>query len=105
MSDNSDFAGTTSAQVQSLVGDIQAEQERRDSLMYMRRLEPFLDSMQKFNEAAKDTATFSDLPQAMAYVWVRVDMMVMLRPSHQPPISRWVGTDRSHRDRRATYSG
>ncbi|KAK3294357.1 uncharacterized protein B0H64DRAFT_324187 [Chaetomium fimeti] len=65
-----DITTTTFTQVQSIVRQIQTEQERQGSLMYMKRLQPFLVSMQQFSKAVKDTNAFLDLPLAMAYVWL-----------------------------------
>ena len=64
------FTKTTFSTVQGVVREMQTDQERQGSLMYMKRLEPFLLSMQQFCKAAQDTGTLIDLPLAMAYVWV-----------------------------------
>ncbi|KAK3377270.1 hypothetical protein B0T24DRAFT_237594 [Lasiosphaeria ovina] len=67
--DHQKFASTTFAEIQGIVREIQTEQERQGSLMYMKRLEPFLVSMQQFSRTAEDAAAFLELPLAMAYVW------------------------------------
>jgi hypothetical protein len=64
-----DIANTTFNQVLDVVRHIQTEQERQGSLMYMKRLEPFLLSMQQFSKTVDSSAVFADL-SAMAYVWV-----------------------------------
>jgi hypothetical protein len=55
---------------------MQTDQERQGSLMYMKRLEPFLLSIQQFGKAAQDTGAFVDLRLAMAYVWVSTRILV-----------------------------
>lgn len=71
-SDQRDFANTTFAQVEGVVRDIQSEQERQGSLMYMRRLQPFLVSMQQFHNTAQRADAFVELPLAIAYIWVSI---------------------------------
>ena len=66
------FASTTFAEIQGIVREIQTEQAGQGSLKYMKRLEPFLVSMQQFRRTAEDTAAFIELPLAMAYVWVSI---------------------------------
>ena len=71
-SQHHNFARTTFSTVQGVVREMQTDQERQGSLMYMKRLEPFLLSMQQFSKAVQDTGTFVDLPLAMACVWVSI---------------------------------
>jgi hypothetical protein len=56
--------------VQRVICDLQTKQERNGSLIYMKRLEPFVVSMQQFGQISKDVEVFPTLPQTMAYVWV-----------------------------------
>jgi len=92
MPGNSGFSLTTSAQVQVVVGNIQTEQERRGTLMYMRRFEPFLISMQQFSKTAEEADAFVDLPLAMGYIWVGAHSLNIVS---SPPISRAVGANAS----------
>lgn len=68
--EESDFMKTTYSTVQLYIRELQAEQERTTGLMYMKRLEPFLISMQQFEQVVKVLEVFVNMTQVMAYVWV-----------------------------------
>ncbi len=57
----------------------QMEQERNGSLMYLKRLEPFLVSMQQFGEMAAAVEMFSSVSRIMAYVWVSLVSGALVR--------------------------
>jgi hypothetical protein len=48
--EENEFLGVNFEMVQEVCHDLQIDQERRQSLMYMQRLEPFLVSIQQFSE-------------------------------------------------------
>ncbi|KAK0705713.1 hypothetical protein B0H67DRAFT_498262 [Lasiosphaeris hirsuta] len=74
-----DFANTTFQQAQEVIRDIQTEQERNGRLMYMRRVEPFLQSIQQFGKMAEHAGVQSrDLPLIMASIWVSLKMIRIL---------------------------
>jgi hypothetical protein len=75
-SQHDNFTRTTFSTIQGIVREMQTDQEQQGSLMYMKRLEPFLLSMQHFSKAAQDAGTFVDLRLAMAYVWVSTRILV-----------------------------
>jgi hypothetical protein len=91
-----DLASTTLIQVQTVVRDIQTEQERQGTLRYMRRLEPFLVSMQQFSKTVEDSSVFLELPLAMAYVWgsMKCALRVGRVPSTQLTSYPLCGTER-----------
>jgi hypothetical protein len=61
---------TTIDSVQDVIRELQMNQELRGSLMYMKRLEPFLVLMQQFGDVAKTVGVFVGSTDFMAYVWV-----------------------------------
>ncbi|KAK7750569.1 hypothetical protein SLS62_007545 [Diatrype stigma] len=67
--EEADFMSATSRTVQLYIRELQAEQERTKSLMYMKRLEPFLISMQQLEHVGEALRLFDSMPQVMAYVW------------------------------------
>jgi len=68
--EQSDFSCATFALVKDVICQIQTEQERKERLMHMKRLEPFLLSMEQFGNVAEEAKIFSNFSNAMAYVWV-----------------------------------
>ncbi|KAK3321504.1 hypothetical protein B0T19DRAFT_374928 [Cercophora scortea] len=63
------FATTTLNIINGVVSGIQADQERRGDLMYMKRLELFLLLMHQFSQVSEAGNVFVDLAQVMGYVW------------------------------------
>ena len=56
--------------VYDVIRGLQTEQERTQSLMNLKRLAPFLVSIEQFGELCADIDIFHNLPRVMAYIWV-----------------------------------
>lgn len=65
--EDADFKATTLTSLQNFLRVLQEEQERDESMMYMKRLEPFLVSMKAFIEVAE---VFIDVSDFNSYLWV-----------------------------------
>ncbi|KAK3389796.1 hypothetical protein B0H63DRAFT_104197 [Podospora didyma] len=70
------FQDTSFETVRLLCREIQMDQERHGSLMYMKRLEPFMVSMQQFGMVASSVNIFFDVSLAMAHVWGPMDYIL-----------------------------
>jgi hypothetical protein len=68
--EEAEFKTTSFASLQDFIRTLQEEQERNGSLMYMKRLEPFLVSMQEYVEVVKVAEVFADISEAISYLWV-----------------------------------
>ncbi|PGH01881.1 hypothetical protein AJ80_08953 [Polytolypa hystricis UAMH7299] len=67
--EENDLRRTTFAVVRDVISELHVQQERIEKLMYMKRLEPFVLSMQQFGEVAMVAKVFFDVSYTMAYVW------------------------------------
>lgn len=77
--EENDFTSATFGVVRDVIRELQMEQERKENLMYMKRLEPFLVSMQQFCEVAKAVEVFFRVSYIMAYIWVSLALDVLVR--------------------------
>jgi hypothetical protein len=68
--EDADFKATTFTSLQNFLGVLQEEQARNGSMMYMKRLEPFLVSMKAFIEVAEVAKVFVDVSDVHSYLWV-----------------------------------
>lgn len=74
------FMNATFDIVRKTIHHLQKKQGMDGNLLYMKRLEPFVESMQQFGEAAKRLGEFRKVPQFMAFVWVSPEV----GPYHYP---------------------
>ncbi|KAI1170611.1 hypothetical protein F4777DRAFT_568638 [Nemania sp. FL0916] len=63
------FFDVTFFEVQAVCNAIQADQERRQSLIYMRRLDPMLAAMKEFGDMVDASGISHDNSFLMAYIW------------------------------------
>jgi hypothetical protein len=68
--EDADFKATTLTSLQNFLRVLQEEQERNESMMYMKRLEPFLVSMKVFIEVAEVAEVFANVSDINSYLWV-----------------------------------
>jgi hypothetical protein len=68
--EENEFTSTTFDVAKYAIRELQMEQERNENMMYLKRLEPFLESMQQFSEAVEAAEVFSRVSHIMAHVWV-----------------------------------
>jgi len=64
------FKATSFDSLQDYVRLIQQEQEQNRSMMYMKRLEPFLVSMKGYMNVVEDAEIFDNISDTVAYLWV-----------------------------------
>lgn len=68
--EEAEFTATNFDSLQDFIRTLQEEQERNGSMMYMRRLEPFLISMKEYVEVVNATDVFVDISDVISYLWV-----------------------------------
>jgi hypothetical protein len=56
--------------VEDAIRELQLTLEQSERLMYMKRVKPFLVSMQQFGEVSEAVRVFSDVRDIMSLVWV-----------------------------------
>lgn len=81
-----DFEATNFNRLRSTIKGIQDEQESKKAMCYMRRLEPFLQTMEQY---AKVVDVFVNTSQTLAFVWVRLFRCTSLIPSKEDMLT-WV---------------
>jgi hypothetical protein len=64
-----DFQLTDLQSLHQAINTIQNQQAKDKSLMYMRRLKPFLDTMEDYGQVLK---VFLNASNFIAFVWVRI---------------------------------
>lgn len=75
--EENNFKNTTFDVALDVIRELQTEQEKNESLMYMMRLEQFLVSMQQFGEIVGELGVFSGI-HFMAYIWVGLAPSIFL---------------------------
>lgn len=65
-----EFKATSFDSLQDFIGTLQQEQEQKGSMMYMKRLEPFLVTMKEYVEVVKDADVFVNISDVISYLWV-----------------------------------
>lgn len=66
--ENEDFKMTDLAALKQVLSKIQKDQENRRSMMYMKRLEPFLNAMETYGKVIE---VFLNTSNILAFIWVR----------------------------------
>jgi len=65
-----EFKATSFDSLQVFIRTLQQEQERNGRMMYMKRLEPFLVSMNEYVQIIKDFEIFVNISDIISYLWV-----------------------------------
>lgn len=65
--EENDFKLTNLDELRQVIFKLQREQENRRSMMYMKRLDPFLTSMEKYGKVIEAFLNTTDL---LAFIWV-----------------------------------
>lgn len=65
-----EFNATSFGSLQDFIRNLQQEQERNGRMMYMKRLEPFLVSMNEYMEVVRYADVFVNTSDVVSYLWV-----------------------------------
>ena len=86
-----EFKLTTIVTLKDFIRGLHEDQERKGNMMYLRRLEPFLVSMEEYCRIVENTEVFVNATDISAYLWVRRDILTRIPQSNYS----WVvlGTD------------
>jgi hypothetical protein len=71
-----EFENTTIVALKDFIRSIHEDQERRGDMMYLRRLEPFLVSMEEYCKVIESAEVFVNPKETSGYLWVSHTIIV-----------------------------
>ncbi|KFA52172.1 hypothetical protein S40293_00599 [Stachybotrys chartarum IBT 40293] len=70
------FEAATPDTVHAFLGCLQAEQAKSMSMMYMKRLDPFIESMKQLEYVTEAAHVFSEVSQKMKFIWGSLEYII-----------------------------
>jgi hypothetical protein len=74
--EEADFNGTSFAQVREYIQTLEIEQGKSGNLRYLKRLEPFLNSIDGYVRIVEAVGVLDDASSAISFLWVRMSVEI-----------------------------